>query len=136
MILRDTILIADDEPLALSTFIEVFRNRIGRTLPGVDFNVLTANSGDEALAILESNHENLIAAVFDDRMGNGPLGREIATRAAELSVPSAVFSGTTYDIPDGEYEVFEKPTGRFDLMDWISGHLQGHQKASNRELLL
>lgn len=117
---KNAILFADDEPGLLRTISLLLQGAIRRTLPDITDSVtlLTATNGNEASEVLEANHGRLIAAVFDDLMP-GKLGREVAARAAGLSVKTAIYSSTYNDVPPGDYQIFKKPLAQKALIDWV-----------------
>lgn len=80
------LLLAEDEPLvAMST---------QDALEAGGFAVVSAASGSHALVILEERWEELAGLVTDIRLGEGPGGWELATRARELRPDIAVVYAT------------------------------------------
>lgn len=71
---KSSILIVDDEPGVL--------RQIERDLAVEDFHILTANSGEEALNVLQAQEVQVI--VTDQKMGNGMLGTAFLTEARKL----------------------------------------------------
>ena len=61
------------------------------------FAVVTASSGNEAMAMLEVNGAELRALVSDIRLGSGPTGWDVSRRARELNqhLPVIYMSGSS-----------------------------------------
>jgi CheY-like chemotaxis protein len=75
-------LFAEDEP--------IIQMAIEEALEEGGFAVVTAGSGLDAAALLESRHSELRALVTDIRIGSGPDGWELAHRARALNGQIAV----------------------------------------------
>lgn len=80
------ILLAEDEALiALST---------QDALEGGGYSVLVAHDGTHAMAMIEERFAEIAGLVTDIRLGDGPDGWQIATRARELNARIAVVYAT------------------------------------------
>lgn len=71
--MKQNILVVDDEEQILSA--------LQRTLRNQEYNVLTANNGTEALAVLE---DNTVALIMSDYMMPGLSGTELLVKAEEM----------------------------------------------------
>lgn len=85
-----TLLTVDDEPLMTDLF-QAFMNRWG-------FRVLTAQSGEEALALV-SREDGVIRLIFSDMMMKGMNGLTLAKSLSVISpkIPVVLVSGNSYD---------------------------------------
>jgi CheY-like chemotaxis protein len=81
------ILLVDDEPL--------IQDLIQTSLEEAGYGVTGAQSGEDALAILESKAESLGGLVTDVNLGREPNGWKVAARARELNpnLPVIYMSG-------------------------------------------
>ncbi|GAA4217853.1 response regulator [Sphingomonas endophytica] len=81
------VLLVEDQALILDILEEALKD--------AKFDVLTADSGAAALAILDRQHSDLAVLVSDIRLGGGPNGWEVARRARELrpSLPVIYMTG-------------------------------------------
>jgi DNA-binding response OmpR family regulator len=90
------------------------------------FSVITAASGSEAMALIEDRYEELAGLVTDVRLGDGPDGWELATRARELKSDVAVVYTTgdsahewsAHGVPNSS--VIQKPYASAQLVTAIS----------------
>lgn len=80
------LLLAEDEPLVSLSSQDA--------LEAGGFTVITADSGQDAIAIVESRSNDLAGLITDIRMGQGPSGWEVAMRARELKPDIAVVYAT------------------------------------------
>ena len=80
------LLLAEDEPLVLLSTQDA--------LEGGGFTVVTAVNGTEAVALVERRIEDFAGIITDIRLGEGPSGWEVATRARELKPDIAVVYAT------------------------------------------
>lgn len=79
--IRPTVLVVDDE--------ELIRDLLEETLRDAGYDVITAATGAEALAHLES-HEGFVSLVTDVNLGASQTGWDVARRAREISPTIAV----------------------------------------------
>ncbi len=108
------VLLVDDEPLV---------RRVGvRLLNGLGYEVLTAESGDDAIAIFRERHADL-AMVLCDVMMPGKSGNEVVTELAAIApdVPLALCTGYSTELPsEGSVELVGKPYRRDELAALLS----------------
>ncbi len=71
------LLLAEDEPLILLSTQDV--------LEAGGYEVLTADTGDAAIAVLDERSADLRGLITDVRMGSGPDGWTVARHARELN---------------------------------------------------
>lgn len=130
----DKVLYVDDEQINLFNFKEVFRN---------EFEVLTALSGEEALAILEQKKD--IALVVTDQRMPGIKGTDLLARARDL-VPHAerIIITAFTAAPDIIAAINEGHVYRYILKPWAEDELRVtisqaveryHLLQRNRELM-
>ena len=80
------LLLAEDEPLILLSTQDA--------LEAGGYSVVTAETGSEALEVLEARAGELAGVVTDIRLGQGPSGWELATRAREIRPEIAIVYAT------------------------------------------
>ncbi len=76
------LLLAEDEALILLGMQDALEDG--------GYRVLTAESGADAMVLLEGHHAELCVCVTDIRLGNGPDGWKLARRARELNPDVAI----------------------------------------------
>lgn len=90
------------------------------------FSIVTADSGSTAMSIVEARSEELAGLITDIRLGQGPSGWELATRARELNPEIAVVYATAdsahewsaHGVPNSV--VVQKPYAAAQLVTAIS----------------
>ena len=70
------LLLVEDEPL--------IQLAADDALKAGGYSVVTASDGAEAIAVLDSRHDELFGVVTDIRLGTGPNGWDVARHAREL----------------------------------------------------
>lgn len=80
------LLLAEDEPLVLLSTQDALE--VG------GFNVVAAENGTDAIALVESCIEDFAGIITDIRLGEGPSGWDVAMRARELKPEIAVVYAT------------------------------------------
>jgi CheY-like chemotaxis protein len=93
------------------------------------YSVVTAASGSEAMAVLESRAQELAGVITDIRLGEGPSGWEVATRARELKPDIAIIYATAdsahewsaHGVPKSK--VIQKPYAAAQVVTAISALL-------------
>ena len=104
----DTLLLVDDEKMILRALERVFSDG--------DLRVLTAMSGDEALALLA---ENSISVVVSDNRMPGMMGTELLTRIKEISPDTGriMLTGTA-DVATAMEAINEGSVFKFLVKPW------------------
>ncbi|NME72071.1 hybrid sensor histidine kinase/response regulator [Flammeovirga aprica] len=131
---KPTVLYVDDEQQNLVSFRAGFRKV---------YNVLIANSGDEALEILQEEHQKISVVISDQRMPK-MTGVELFEKVRELypDIMRIVLTGYS-DVQDiinaiskGEvYRYITKPWNRDELMVTIDNAIEAYNlKVENRRL--
>ncbi len=122
----ETVLVVEDDPDV--------RTIVAENMRSLGFNVLTAEDGVSALALLESGES--VDLVFSDiSMPNGMLGHELASRAFALNRDIRVLltSGYGYAPVNGtaasEVPVLRKPYSQEELVSAIRKCLEDRPKA-------
>jgi len=120
----EMILLADDD--------EIVREQLVRTLQNINYNVISARDGEEAIKLLEGRGKEIDIAVLDVIMPKKS-GPEVYERAKELKLdmPVLFYTGQPSDhlpfIPDGIH-ILSKPYTRFDLLIRIRDLLAGRKR--------
>ena len=112
------LLLAEDEPLVALAAQDALE--IG------GYTVVTAASGSEAMLLIEERFQELAGVVTDIRLGEGPSGWDVATRARELKPDIAVVYATAdsahewsaHGVPNSV--VVQKPYASAQLVTAIS----------------
>lgn len=112
------LLLVEDEPLILMASHDA--------LQAGGYSVLTADSGPEAMSLVESRIEDISGLITDVRLGAGPDGWEIARHARELSpglpvvytTADSAHDWTAYGVPNSL--VVQKPYAPAQLLTAIS----------------
>jgi CheY-like chemotaxis protein len=115
------LLLAEDEPLILTAAQDA--------LEAGGYQVLPAETGSEAMSLLEGNIEELAGIVTDIRLGAGPSGWEVARHARSLNpnLPIVYTSGDSAHewpvegVPNSV--MVQKPYAHAQVLTAISGLL-------------
>jgi two-component system, cell cycle sensor histidine kinase and response regulator CckA len=117
-----TILVVDDEAVA--------RRFLKRALSSEGYEVLLANDGEEALALLRSL-TNMVDLVITDLVMPGMGGHAFALEVGTLPAPPPVLYISAYESPQGEMakRFLQKPFSPSKLVQAVRGLLMAERRA-------
>jgi DNA-binding response OmpR family regulator len=120
------LLLAEDEPLILLYLQDA--------LEAGGYDVIPAQSGHEASAILEERHADFAGFVTDIKLGKGPDGWQLAHRARELNPSISIIYATGDSAVDWAVKgvpqsvVLQKPFAEKQLLTALSMLLSSYDK--------
>jgi DNA-binding response OmpR family regulator len=120
------LLLAEDEPLILLYLQDA--------LEAGGYDVIPAQSGHEASAILEERYTDFAGFVTDIKLGKGPDGWQLAHRARELSPSISIIYATGDSAVDWAVKgvpqsvVLQKPFAEKQLLTALSMLLSSYDK--------